>query len=459
MPSFYLRFEEDIMSATQTAKITPDLVHTIIGRNMLADGFNMVVDLEQSRGAYIHDSLKNRKYVDFFTYFASAPLGMNHPKMHEPEFLAKLQRAALHKVSNSDLYTVEMAEFVDTFARLLLPDYMHYLFFVDGGALAVENALKVAFDWKVRKNFQKGHVQERGHQVIHFREAFHGRSGYTMSLTNTDPTKTDLYPKFHWPRILNPKLTFPVTPEVEERVIRDEELALAQIRQAIHDNPDDIAALIIEPIQGEGGDNHFRPEFLRQLRTITLEEDIMFILDEIQTGVGITGKMWAHQYTDVRPDIFCFGKKTQICGIAVSTRVDEAPGNVFHTASRINSTWGGNLADMVRSTRYMEIIQEDNLVENARIQGDYLLERINGFTRKYPELLSNPRGRGLFAAFTVNDRKSRNELLRRCREDKAVIALPCGPLSIRFRPPLDIDRPALEEGLGRMEEAIAEFIG
>ena len=447
------------MATMQATRITPGLVHKVIGRNMLADGFDLVVDLEKSRGAYIHDSCNNRDYVDFFTCFASVPLGMNHPKMLEPNFLAKLQRAALHKVSNSDIYTVEMAEFVDTFSRLARPDYLHYLFFVEGGALAVENALKVAFDWKVRKNFQKGHVRERGHQVIHFREAFHGRSGYTMSLTNTDPTKTDLYPKFHWPRILNPKLSFPVTPEVLERVRRDEELALAQIRQAIHDNPDDIAALIIEPIQGEGGDNHFRPEFLQKLREITLEEDILFILDEIQTGIGITGKMWAHQHMGIRPDIISFGKKTQICGIAVSTRVDEVPDNVFHTASRINSTWGGNLVDMVRATRYLEIIDEDGLVDNARVQGEFLLERIAEFTRKYPDLLSNPRGRGMFAAFTVRDHKSRNELLRRCREDKGVIILPCGPVSIRFRPPLDINRAALEDGLGRMEEAIREFLG
>ena len=156
--------------------------------------------------------------------------------------------------------------------------------------------------------------------------------------------------------------------------------------------------------------------------------------------------MWAHQHLGVQPDIICFGKKTQICGIAVSTRVDEVPDNVFHTASRINSTWGGNLVDMVRSTRYLEIIHEDGLVDNARVQGEFLLERIAGFTQKYPGLLSNPRGRGMFAAFTVRDHKSRNELLRRCREDKGVIALPCGPVSIRFRPPLDINRAALEDG-------------
>lgn len=441
------------MDTLRTERMTPDRVHEVIGRHMLADGYDIVVDLNRSQGAHIYDSHHNREYIDFFSYFASAPLGMNHPKMKESAFLEKLTQAALHKVSNSDLYTVEMAEFVDTFARLAKPDFMQYLFFIDGGALAVENALKVAFDWKVRKNFKKGHAAEKGHQIIHFREAFHGRTGYTMSLTNTDPTKTDLFPKFNWPRILNPKLSFPITEAVLEQVIKDETIALSQIKQALRDNPDDIAALIIEPIQGEGGDNHFRPEFLQALRTLTLENDILLIFDEVQTGVGITGKFWAHEHFDVQPDILCFGKKTQICGIAATTRIDDVPNNVFHLSSRINSTWGGNLADMVRSTRYLEIIDEDNLVANAAIQGDYLLNRMEEIQGRHPEIVDNIRGRGMFAAFTCPDPATRKRLLTLCRE-KGLMILPCGPRSIRFRPPLDIDRGTLEDGLQLLEEAI-----
>lgn len=433
--------------------LKPQDVHPVIGRNMLADGFDLVVDLEKSRGAKIFDSLHQREYLDFFSYFASAPLGMNHPKMSQPEFLKKLQAAALHKVSNSDFYTVEMAEFVDTFARLTLPPYLHYLFFIDGGALAVENAIKTAFDWKVRKNFRKGYTREVGHQIVHFREAFHGRSGYTMSMTNTDPAKIDLYPKFHWPRILNPKLIFPVTGESLVKVRENEELAIRQIKQAVQDNRDDIAALIIEPIQGEGGDNHFRPEFLQRLREITLEEDMLFILDEVQTGIGITGKMWAHQHYGIEPDIICFGKKTQVCGIAVSTRIDEVADNVFHLPSRINSTWGGNLADMVRSTRYLEIIEGDGLIGNAAVQGKYILERLAALQEQYPAQIKNIRGLGLFIAFTCDSHEARNQLLAEARR-QGLIVLPSGQISIRFRPPLDITRNEVDEGLARLEAAL-----
>jgi L-lysine 6-transaminase len=167
----------------------------------------------------------------------------------------------MNKPSNSDIYTVEMAKFVDTLSRIAVPEYFKHLFFVEGGTLAVENGLKAAFDWKVKKNFKKGYKEERGYQVIHFREAFHGRSGYTMSLTNTDPVKTKYYPKFNWPRIINPKIKFPPENNLEE-IIRLENQAVDEIKTAISNNKDDIAVMIIEPVQGEGGDNFFRKSFL-----------------------------------------------------------------------------------------------------------------------------------------------------------------------------------------------------
>jgi L-lysine 6-transaminase len=202
------------------------------------------------------------------------------------------------------------------YSRVAIPDYLPHAFFISGGALAVENALKTAFDWKVRKNFAKGYSTERGHQIMHFREAFHGRSGYTLSMTNTaDPRKTQYFPKFDWPRVLNPKVTFPLDEENLAQVKQAEETSINQIKQAIKDNPDDIAAIIIEPIQGEGGDNHFRPEFFAALRTIADENDILLIFDEVQTGVGVTGKMWAYQHYGVEPDIVSFGKKTVQIGI------------------------------------------------------------------------------------------------------------------------------------------------
>ena len=184
--------------------LRPEDIHQELSKHMLVDGFDIVLDLKNSKGGYLFDSLSGKKYLDFFTFFASAPVGFNHPKFFESEFLAKVKYALANKPSNSDVYTEEMASCVKTFSRVAIPGYLPHLFFVSGGALAVENCLKTAFDWKVRKNFEKGIKEEKGHQVIHFKDAFHGRSGYTLSLTNTDPAKTDYFPKFNWPRISNP---------------------------------------------------------------------------------------------------------------------------------------------------------------------------------------------------------------------------------------------------------------
>ncbi len=438
-----------------SVRILPTDVHKSLSKHMLADGFDMVIDLKKSKGAYIYDSRYGKKFLDFFSFFGSSALGMNHPKLTTPEFLEKLAYVAVNKPSNSDVYSVEMAEFVETFGRLAQPEYLPYAFFIDGGALGNENAMKTAFDWKVRKNFAKGYTTEKGHQVIHFRHSFHGRTGYTMSLTNTDPTKTNYFPKFKWPRIHNPSLKFPLTEENMKKVIEEEQKAIKQIKEAIINNTDDIAAMIIEPIQAEGGDNHFRKEFFEELRTICDESDILLIFDEVQSGVGLTGKMWAHEHF-VKPDLMSFGKKTHICGFMASHRIDDILDNVFKKGSRINSTFGGNLVDMVRATKIFEVIHEDNLVENARVQGEYLLTSLNALMEEFPGLVSNPRGRGLMCAFDLDTAQNRNQLIDNAYEEGLVV-IGCGDRSIRFRTPLTIKKEELNEGLEIIITAIKEL--
>jgi L-lysine 6-transaminase len=432
-----------------TRTITPDKVHTTIGAHMLADGFDVVLDLDESRGVRLHDSKSGRDFLDFFTCFASSPIGFNHPKLMTPEFIERLGRVSVNKPSNSDLYTVEMAEFVETFGRLATPEDLPHLFFVSGGALAVENALKVAFDWKVRLNMARGinradaaDSEMKGSKVIHFRQCFHGRSGYTLSLTNTfDPRKTQYFPKFDWPRVLNPKARFPLEGKNLEDTVTDEKEALAQIASAIDEHGPDIAAMIIEPIQGEGGDNHFRPEFMKALREVADEHDIMLIFDEIQTGMGLTGTMWAFQQLGVTPDIACFGKKAQICGIMVSDRVDEVRDNVFQMSSRINSTWGGNLTDMVRCQRYLEVMHEEKMVENAAAMGERFQKGLHAIGSDH---VRNIRGRGLMCAFDLPTTELRNAALVKIKEN-GMMALPCGPVSIRFRPPLNVTEAEIDE--------------
>ena len=424
-------------------------VKATLAKHMLADGFDFVMDIEKSHGSWIHDRLTGREYLDMFSMFASASIGYNHPYIVERS--AWLGKMAVNKPTLADVYSQEFADFMEVFSRVAIPEELQYAFFIEGGTLAVENAMKACFDWKTRKNFEKNFNIEAD-ICIHFRQAFHGRSGYTLSLTNTaDPRKHQYFPKFDWPRILNPHLTFPITEENLEETIKSEQLALIQIQEAILANPDRVACIIIEPIQAEGGDHHFRDEFFQGLRQICDDNELLLIFDEVQTGIGMTGKMWAFQHFTAKPDIISFGKKAQVCGVlANKEKFDEIPNNVFRESSRINSTFGGNFIDMLRFQLVLEVIEKENLVENSRIVGEYLLAGLEKLAQQYPDLLSNARGRGLMCAIDLPSGASRDHL-REVLYDDGLIILACGEQSIRFRPHLNVTKEEIQMALDKIE--------
>jgi len=435
-------------AATAPADMSPDEVHETIARHMLADGFDFVLDLHASRGSTIVDARDGTRYLDLFTFFASSALGMNHPALaDDADFVAELGTTAVNKPSNSDVYSVPMARFVDTFARVLGDPALPHLFFIDGGALAVENALKVAFDWKSRWNEAHGIDPNLGTKVLHLQKAFHGRSGYTMSLTNTDPNKVARFPKFDWPRIASPSINGTTDVDAAERE------ALAAARAAFEAHPHDIACFIMEPIQGEGGDNHFRPSFLQGMQALCREFDALFVLDEVQTGVGMTGTNWAYQQLGVQPDVVAFGKKAQVCGIMAGGRVDEISDNVFAVGSRINSTWGGNLTDMVRARRILEVIESERLVERAHSLGERLLGGLQLLAARH-DVISEVRGRGLMCAFTLPSAELRDQVITKLREDERVLALASGATSIRFRPALTVSADELDRGLAAIDRVL-----
>ena len=426
-------------------------------KHILVDGFGLVFDPEKSRGSIFVDAATGRELIDLYSFYASQPIGFNHPYFDRPEVQADLLTAAKVKVANSDVYTVQYAAFVSTFARVAgLPPLERY-FFIDGGALAVENALKAAMDWKVRKNLAAGRG-ERGTEIIHFERAFHGRSGYTMSLTNTDPRKIAYFAKFPWPRVPTPALDFSLPPDERLRaVVEKEQLAESQIRAVLAQKGADIAAIIIEPIQGEGGDNHFRGEFLQRLRRICDENEVLLIFDEVQCGMGITGKTWCCEHFDVRPDLLVFGKKAQVCGVMAGPRLDEIKDNCFRLTSRINSTWGGNLTDYVRSTHYLRIIEEEKLVENARVQGEYFLAELQALARKYP-VVTAVRGRGLMLAFDLPNTAVRDAFWQGAYE-LGLLVVRSGERSIRLRPVLDVQPHLIERALRLMEKCCQKLDG
>lgn len=428
--------------------ISPEKVKESLNKHLLTDGYDLIFDLEKSQGVRMYDSKYNRFLLDFFTCFASVPLGYNHPKMMEDEaFKKNLFLAAIANPSNSDIYTTQYAQFVETFSRIGIPDYLPHAFFVAGGGLAIENALKAAMDWKVQKNFAKGYQQEKGTKVLHFEHAFHGRTGYTLSLTNTLPNKTKWFAKFDWPRVSVPTIKFPLSEQNLSDVKIKEELSIRQIKQAFITHKDEICSIIIEPVQSEGGDNHVRKEFLEQLRIICDENEALLIYDEVQTGVGLTGKFWCHEHfgKNARPDIIAFGKKMQVCGILAGRKLDEVPENVFTVSSRINSTWGGNLVDMVRSAKILEIIEEDHLCENAEKVGNYLQQQLLKLSEE-DSRIENVRGLGLLTAFDFPTADLRDSFIKRGMVNDAMF-LGCGEKSIRFRPALTMEKQHIDEGI------------
>ncbi|MGB2923062.1 MAG: L-lysine 6-transaminase [Mycobacterium sp.] len=438
----------DLLPVASRARVAPADVREVLSRSILADGLDLVLDIERSQGSYLVDARSGRGYLDMFTFFASSALGMNHPGLADGDtFRAELTAAALNKPSNSDVYSVPMARFVDTFGRVLGDPALPHLFFVDGGALAVENALKVAFDWKSRFNEARGLDPALGTKVLHLRGAFHGRSGYTMSLTNTDPNKVARFPKFDWPRIDTPYQR----PGANIEALEAE--SIRQARAAFEAAPHDIACFIAEPIQGEGGDRHIRGAFFAAMRELCDEFDALLIFDEVQTGCGITGTAWAYQQLGVLPDVLAFGKKTQVCGLMAGGRVDEVPDNVFAVSSRINSTWGGSLVDMVRSRRILEVIESDGLFERAAENGRYLRERLQELAVEFPALVRDARGRGLMCAFSMPSAAQRDALIARLW-DNGVVMLGSGADSVRFRPALTVSQDELDAAVDAVRDVL-----
>lgn len=412
-------------------------VRYMMRKHTIGDGENIVLDYENSKGSWLVDAVTGKAYLDLASQFASQALGWNDPYLKKIE--EDIVTVGLHKFANSDYYSDVLATFTNTFSQIA-SDFEHF-FFVEGGSQGVENAMKAAFDWKAKK-MGLNDAAAQHLDIIHLEQAFHGRSGYTLSVTNTSPEKTAFFPKFDWTRIVNPKANGHSGQEVADL----ENLSLQQAEDALKRG--NVAAILLETVQGEGGDNHFRANYFQQLRRLADDYEAMLILDEVQTGLGLTGKMWAYQHYGIVPDMIAFGKKTQVCGFCSTTRIDEVTNNVFRKSSRINSTWGGNSVDMLRFVAISAAIHDRQLVANAAVQGNYLLNEL----RKLPKI-SNVRGLGMMLAFDLDNEMSRNNVMDRLKKNCTILA--CGEKSIRLRPHLTFSEGDADVAVGFIKAALS----
>lgn len=444
-------------SGTDLLKENPmsDTALDYLRTHVTGDFGDILVDVRASDGCWLVDERDGSRYLDMSMFYASAPLGHNHPGLHgDPELDEALLAAARMKPANPDFGTREQIRFVTAFMKTLASDDMPYVFFIDGGALAVENALKVAFDWKTQHNAARG-IAVRGSRALHLEHAFHGRTGYTMSLTNTDPAKTRDFPVFDWPRIPSPAVN-DMSRWDEPDLLEEERRSLAAAGAAFRRYPHDIACFVFEPVQGEGGDRHLRPRFLTAMAELCRVHDALFVADEVQSGFGITGDRWACDTLGLRPDLIAFGKKTQVCGVLGGRRVLEVENNAFRAPSRLSSTWGGNLTDMVRFTRILEVVEREELFTAARAMGAYLLRGLRGLASDIPELVGDPRGRGLMCAITLPDQEVRDRVVARAHAKHGVMFLGSGERELRWRPPLSVSEAELGTALDALRDVLKE---
>lgn len=441
-------------NSSTTSTQNGDVV-TALKSRVTGDLLDIVVDLDAGNGSRMREARDGTEYLDMTMFFSSAPLGHDHPGLRDPEFEAALVRTSRVKPANPDFATYEQARFAETLRRVFGDPELPLLFFIDSGTLAVENALKVAFDWKTKLNARNG-VAMRGSRAMHLEHAFHGRSGYTMSMTNTDPSKIRDYPMFDWPRIPSPAI------EPGERwntpeLLPEETTALNAAEAALHRYGREIACFVYEPIQGEGGDRHLRPAFLRAMQDLCRRHDVLTVADEVQTGGGLSGYAWAYQALGLEPDLVAFGKRVQVCGVMGGRRVLDIADNAFREPSRISSTWGGSLVDMVRSTRIMEVIESEGLLEHARKMGDFLLSELRTLAAEFPSVLRDARGRGLMCAVSFHDSATRDRALAVARESHRTLFLPSGPDSLRWRAPLSVRADELTDAITALRKTLGEI--
>lgn len=446
--------QEAVLDQPTTATTEAEQAVPALRAQVTGDLLDIVVDLDSGHGCRLRDLRDGTEYLDMTMFFSSAPLGHGHPGLREPEFEAALVRTARVKPANPDFATVEQARFAETFRRVAGVPELPLLFLIDGGTLAVENALKVAFDWKTKHNARNG-IGVRGSRVLHLERAFHGRSGYTLSLTNTDPAKIRDYPMFDWPRIPSPAIEPGPRWDAPE-LLPEERVALDAAEAALRRHGAEIACFVYEPIQGEGGDRHLRPRFLTAVQELCREHDVLTVADEVQTG-ALTGAVWAHQELGLEPDLVAFGKRLQVCGVLGGRRVLDIADNAFREPSRISSTWGGSLVDMVRATRILEIVERDGLFEHSRRMGELLLGELGALAAEFPEVIRSARGRGLMCAVSFVEPAQRDAAIAVARDRHRTLFLPSGPDSLRFRPSLSVSPEEITEAVAALRAALTEL--
>lgn len=426
-----------------------------LGRYVIATPYPFVLDLERCEGMWL-TTVDGQRLFDWAGYYGSKLIAHNHPGLYEPDYVKRLVRAANNKVANPDFLTKECLDYYRMLYRVA-PEVMRNdqleIYAVNSGAEAVENMMKyLVAKYNLKRAQNRQSVGNR--RFLYFEHAFHGRTVFALNVTQTvDPVATR---DFHGLSLSgNVKLPFPAFDggathaENMSNAVR----ALEQVESALKLMADEIVGIIVEPIQGAGGHRVALPEFFQGLSRLAHEHGTYLAFDEVQTGLGATGKMWAIDHFDLpySPMAIATGKKFGTGVVYMYEPLEDI--------GVLDSTWGGTLGDMVRVVREMEIVEQEGLIERAATNGERLADGLRRLVAKYSPMLTNVRGLGLYQGVSLDSPARKARLIEVAREEFGLLLLGAGKRSIRTRPNLsvtaeEIDRflALLDAGLERVQD-------
>lgn len=410
-----------------------------------------VLDLAKCHGMWLQ-TVDGQALFDWAGYYGSKLIGHNHPGLSERDYVERLVRAANNKVANPDFLTQECLDYYQMLLRLApksMQDGNLEVYTVNSGAEAVENMMK----YLVAKFNQKRLVAGKpisNRRFIYFDRAFHGRTVYALGVTQTiDTTATK---DFHGLTSGgNLKLPFPSFDgdASREENLRSSVKALEQVETALSLMADEIVGIIVEPIQGAGGNRVALPEFFQGLSSLAHQYGVSLGFDEVQTGLGATGKMFAIDHFDLphAPQAVATGKKFGNGVLYMSEPLDDI--------GVLDSTWGGSLADMVRVVQEVAIVEREDLIPQAAVKGQALAEGLKALARKHAPIVSNVRGMGLYQGFSLDSTDRRNRLINVALDEHGLLLLGAGHRSIRTRPNLSVTIEEIDEFLRLLDLAVA----
>jgi 4-aminobutyrate aminotransferase / (S)-3-amino-2-methylpropionate transaminase len=406
---------------------------------------NMLANYQQSYGNYIVDPDGN-VLLDVYAQIASIPVGYNNPALLLAATSPEMASAIINRPALGNFPQHDWASILETGILRAAPKGMNQVFTGMAGSDANETAFKAAFMWKRQQerggpdvDFTPEEIESTMNNkkpgspdmsIMSFKTGFHGRLFGTLSTTRSKPIHKIDIPAFDWPQAPFPVLKYPLDQYAKENAA-EEKRCLEEAEHIIKTYHNPVAAVIIEPILSEGGDNHASPAYFRGLREITRRHNVLLIVDEVQTGVGSTGKFWAHEHWGLQdpPDMVTFSKKAQTAGYYFGN-----PALRPNKPYRQFNTWMGDPARAILFRAIINEIERLNLVENTARVGDYLFSNMERLAQQYPQHFQNLRGkdRGTFIAF---DNPKRDEFLAKAKTLGINIG-GCGASAVRLRPML-----------------------